>query len=147
MNQLKLAVTIIFLFPITASAVTCYDYKNQYVQVQAAPFLNDGAAARSLSNGQGVILYNPNISKYWSPIMRDFVFTHECAHHALGHGVLKPVNEAEADCWAIKTMSNLGMTRQQLHYLQNEFAASGSGLPSWTHAPAGVRAQRFALCY
>lgn len=125
--------------------LNCRDYRSQPV-LQMPANISDGAAARSLPNGQGVIYFNPAIMSAFSPLFRDFVFAHECAHHALGHGVIAPINEDHADCWAIRTLVlQLGLPPNRVAEIQQQIAAAGSA-GDWSHAPGTVRAQRLPAC-
>ena len=144
MNKLILALCFL-VFSSGSWAITCIDYKNQPVAVMPNSNMGDAAAARSLPNGQGVIYYNPAKTQYFSKVMLDFVYAHECAHHALGHGALQPVNEQAADCWAIRTLASFGLNQNGLVQLQQQIAAMG-GAGSWTHAPGIVRANNLLYC-
>ena len=138
-------VALIFLFSTNAYALNCLDYKNQLAKVVPNPQLNDVATVRHLPNGQGVIYFNPAITNQLSSVMRDFIFAHECAHLALGHGIIRPVNEQVADCWAIRTLADFGLNQNGLSQLQQELTAFG-GSGDWTHAPGYVRSKNLYHC-
>lgn len=128
-----------------SSDLNCRDFRGQPV-IQMAANIPDGAAARSLPSGQGVIYFNPQIMSAYSQLFRDFVFAHECAHHTLGHGAIAPVNEDDADCWAIRTLVfQLGLPPDRIVEIQQQIAVGG-GTGDWSHAPGVVRAQRLPIC-
>ena len=125
-------------------AIDCYDYRNNYVRVIPIKNLNDAAEAKFLSDGTGVMLYNPNATSRMSSVMRDFTFAHECAHLSLGHGVIRPLSEQAADCWAIRTLASFGLNLRGLRQLQSEISRFGRG--DWTHLPGIVRARNLQMC-
>ena len=66
-----------------------------------------------------VILFDPKIMKTL-PFLDEFVFAHECGHHALKHvsplGTLRTdlpfkIKELNADCWAGKAMAKAGFQK------------------------------------
>jgi hypothetical protein len=136
---------LIFLFSTNVYALNCLDYKNQPVAVVQDSNLNDAAVARYNPFGQSVIYYNPTVTQYFSNVMLDFVYAHECAHLVFGHGVIQQTNEQAADCWAIRRLADRGLNQNGLSQLQQEiFAFGGSG--DWTHLPGGIRANNLYLC-
>src|SRR5437879_4547894 len=71
--------------------------------------LSDIAEATVDVDGNPTIRYNPQIVASARRQTRLFFYTHECAHHALGHVLsgLQLGQEQEADCWGIRTLVDL----------------------------------------
>jgi hypothetical protein len=117
----------------------------------ASTAINDVAVA-SVANGRPVILFNPVAIASFSRAMRNFVYMHECGHHALGHivratfGMVRPlVDEQEADCWAIRTMMQRGMlSSSDLNSVQETFWQHFRG--DWMHLPGPQRAINLRTC-
>lgn len=70
--------------------------------------------------------------------LQQFIYAHECAHM---QGIL---NEAAADCWAIRTGRNQGWFPPPAFGLLIQFFQNNPG--DWTHAPGPVRLQNLANC-
>ena len=88
----------------------------------------------------GQIILNPILFQMPAPIQL-FVYAHECGHHQPMIGL----NEAAADCWAIKLGRNQGWLPPNV---TNMIAAAFVNSPGdWTHAPGPFRVQQMAACY
>lgn len=95
--------------------------------------INDLALARP-----GLIVLSPQLFSM-PPVVQIFVYAHECGHQIYGS------NEADADCWAIKTGRDQGWLPA---YATEAVARSVADSPgSWTHAPGPVRIAHMAYCY
>jgi len=117
--------------------------------VQQVPGNISGAMATVSPYGQPIIVYNPQQMAGLTPVMRDFIFAHECAHHVLGHGAIQPGNnpiaEQDADCWGIQALVNgFGLHPGNIHQLQALLASFGPG--DWAHFPGPIRAQNLPSC-
>lgn len=149
MSLVKVILAITFTFQLTAvfaqsPSYNCKDYRDWPV-LQIPAGIPDAAMARTLITGQSVIYYNPLITSKFTPLFKDFLFAHECGHHVLGHGSIAPVNEQDADCWAIRTLVNkFGLPRDRIPEIQTQIAAFGVG--DWTHLPGPLRAAHLPLC-
>ena len=111
------------------------------------PSVQDVAVATYAPNGAPVIIYNPNIVNWLSPPTRLFFYTHECAHHVLGHGVRgHPLTrEQEADCWGIQQLVSRGvLSDADVSSIQQDIARFGRG--DWSHVPGPVRAINLRAC-
>lgn len=86
----------------------------------------------------GRIVLNPAFFQL-PPVVQLFIYAHECGHHVVG------LNEAAADCWAIKTGRNQGWLPPQGANLVGAFFINTPG--DWTHAPGPYRVQQMAACY
>src|SRR5688572_5140707 len=88
----------------------CVDYRGIAVASVRNDGINDVAIARSAPNGAPIIEYNVQVLAKLQPQTRLFFYAHECAHHALAHGVRgHPLTrEQEADCWAVRTLTERG---------------------------------------
>lgn len=78
-------------------------------------------------DGTPVIIYNQKSLKRASPQARQFVYLHECGHHALRHVWKDPsrLREMEADCWAIQQMVEQGLIKERnVDELQTEIGAA-----------------------
>ena len=69
----------------------------------------DDVAYANIINRVTIITYNSIVLSRLEPQTRLFFYTHECAHHALGHtfGTSHPLaREQEADCWGMHELKN-----------------------------------------
>jgi hypothetical protein len=124
----------------------CADFRGIPVASVLNPALNDVAAANWAPNGAPVIQYNPNVLIRLAPQTRTFFYAHECAHHALAHGVrnIPFQQEQEADCWAIQTLVSRGVFGvQDIALIQNDLSFSPG---DWTHVAGPQRAFNLAAC-
>ena len=86
----------------------------------------------------GVIVLNPKLFELPGSL-KLFVYAHECAHHLLGN------NEANADCWAIRTGRQQGWFKpSDISYLIQYF---GNSPGDWTHAPGPYRIANMMACF
>ncbi|MCK6515674.1 hypothetical protein L6R46_11550 [Myxococcota bacterium] len=102
------------------------------------------AMATRAPNGAAVVVYNPQAVAAMSAPMRDFTSAHECGHHALGHtlGRISPFVELEADCFAARSLRDLGRLDSDAQMaIEEELSAfPGDGLhPDGTVRVASVR--------
>jgi hypothetical protein len=153
MSEFPLWLVLVLL--LTASKVTlaqitfdgCKDFRGIPVASVSDANVPDVAMATYAYTGEPIIIYNPNVLVSLSPPTRLFFYAHECAHHALGHGVQgHPLTrEQEADCWGIRLLvgksllSDLDVTAIQL-----DIANLGRG--DWTHLPGPYRAINIRAC-
>jgi hypothetical protein len=126
--------TLLFLFlslPALAQAAesfVCLDYRGLRVKEVPSYRIRDVALANVLPNGQPVIIYHPIVKTAVSQQTESFIYAHECAHHVLGHTAedAEPVNEQEADCWAIQALYHKGIFNDQdVKIVQAELIATG----------------------
>ncbi len=144
----RVAVLAIALFVVSrpAEAQNCVDFRGIPVTTVMAPTLNDVAMAGWAQNGAPVIYYNPNVLAQMPPATRVFFFGHECAHHALAHGVrnIPFQQEQEADCWSIRMLIAQGaLTWADVPVIQRSLSFSPG---DWTHLPGPRRAFNLAAC-
>jgi len=126
--------------------VSCVDFRGFPVALVPAPQLPDVGAAR-IVNGQPVILINPRVLSAQAPVMQLFWYAHECAHHVRGHlANIAISNEADADCWAVKTGRNQGWFPPQAFQLLVEVLGNSPG-SLWGHLPGPQRIQNMWGCY
>ena len=146
-----LGLFIAFFAPGVAGAQVTFDGCVDFRGVPVASLLNGGlndvAMATWAPNGGPVIQYNPNVLIRLSPQTRMFFYAHECAHHALAHGIrnIPFSQEPEADCWAIRNLVGRGA----LNVVRDVAAVQGdlSFSPGdWTHVPGPRRAINLRAC-
>lgn len=126
----------------------CIDFRGIPV-VSAVSNVNNVAMAILAPDGTPVIYYNPQVLSYFHPVTRQFWYLHECAHHALGHTINSAhplAREKQADCWAIRTMRQLGHLNQQtMAIIQRDISQlPGDG---WVYLPGPQRAISFYACF
>jgi hypothetical protein len=125
----------------------CIDFRGIPVASVADMRVQDVAIATYAPNGRPVILYNANVLRWLAQPTRIFFYAHECAHHALGHGVSgHPMTiEQEADCWAIRELASRDIISPlDFRTIQNDIARFGQG--DRTHLPGPQRAANLGLC-
>lgn len=129
----------------TASAQnypTCFNALNVPVGYFPDPSIPDIAIATTAPNGQPIVLWNPAVTASMHPATIEFFYYHECAHHALGHtlGNYFPGAEAQADCWAKKTMIGLGVLNPPKYQIiaQQLFQNSKPGM-DWPNGAVRVQ--------
>jgi hypothetical protein len=110
-------------------------------------------AMATMYNGQPVILVNPAVAPFLSPLFARWVYWHECAHHVLGHvaagavGFRRPyVDEQEADCWSIRKLGSEGLPGAGVDAIQAEAARTLGQAGDNTHLPAIIRAMNIRAC-
>jgi len=138
------------LLPGVAGAQVTFDGCADFRGLPVASVLNGGlgdvAMASWAPNGAPVIQYNPNVLVRLSPQTRTFFYAHECAHHALAHGIrnIPFSQEQEADCWAIQTLVGRGaLSLRDVQAVQNDLSFSPG---DWTHVPGPRRAFNLRAC-
>ncbi|MGI2865281.1 hypothetical protein [Vibrio alginolyticus] len=107
--------SILLSFGGNATPLPCTAYNGVPVQYIANPQLNNVGMANVMMNGQPMIQLNPNVINQLPYQVRQFWYAHECAHHAL---FPQQNSEVNADCWAIKTIRNLGIIQNQQQITQ-----------------------------
>ena len=123
--------------------MSCTSYDGQQVTIISNHFLNDVGYASIAQNGQRIIQLNPKAISHWPPIVRQFWFSHECAHHML---YPNSNSEKNADCVAIKALFNLGElnNNQQIQQLSQKIIS----LPGTNkgHLPGPDRLRHMLTC-
>lgn len=121
----------------------CRSWDQQTVVVISNHFLPDVGMASSTVNGRRVIQLNPRVISHLPPIIRQFWFSHECAHH-----MLYPASNSEpnADCVAVKSLFRLGVLNSQRQV--NQLAQQISKLPATVHGhlPGPARLKNMLSC-
>ena len=123
----------------------CRAFNGQAVPYIANPNLNDVGVAHRTYNGQPIIQINPNVVRPLPEYVRQFWYAHECAHHAV-HPSRN--SEVTADCWAIKTIRNLGIIRHrnQVSGLLNYISTLPGNIQTG-HLPGPARAGNLYACF
>ncbi|EPF7755465.1 hypothetical protein ACSVMW_004531 [Vibrio parahaemolyticus] len=136
--------SILLSFGGNATPLPCTAYNGVPVQYVANPQLNNVGMANVMMNGQPIIQLNPNVINQLPYQVRQFWYAHECAHHALFPHQNSEVN---ADCWAIKTIRNLGIiqNQQQITQLLNYISTLPGSMQG--HLPGPARAQNIYWCF
>jgi hypothetical protein len=126
---------------------TCFNAQNIPVSYFPDQTIPDIAIAKNAPNGMPVVLWNPSVAANMHPATVEFFYYHECAHHALAHtlGNYFPGAEAQADCWAKKTMIGIGVLTPQKYQIvaQQLFQNSKPGM-DWPNG--AVRLQYLNNC-
>ena len=93
----------------------CLDREDQPIQWVVDNTLPYAGVATIAVDGTPVIFYNEASLSHSSPQARQFVYLHECGHHALRHVWKDPslLREMEADCWAIQHMVEQGLIKER----------------------------------
>jgi hypothetical protein len=127
--------------------VYCNDFRGIPVTLIANPALNDVGMATLGPAGQPVMILNPTVVGAMPPAMQLFWYGHECAHHALGHIARRGItNEAEADCWAVRTGRQQGWFPPQAFQYLIAYLGNSPG-SAWGHLPGPARVQNMMACY
>lgn len=123
--------------------MTCTAHNGAPVLIISNPALNNVGIAHRMWNGQPVIQLNPNVTRQFSPLVAQWWFAHECAHHALPPG---QNSESNADCFGIRELRRVGLLRHPSQ-LRSFFYELGHLPGSRTgHLPGPARAQSIAQC-
>ncbi|MGG9999009.1 hypothetical protein ACQU0X_02905 [Pseudovibrio ascidiaceicola] len=116
----------------------CVSARNQRVMIFIDPRVNQYIGIAQ-NNGYPTIRLGPGFFSNVPPLVGQFWFLHECAHHVVGG------NEAAADCYAIRNLRNIGAIRHPEQVRQLLFQISS--MPgSFTHLPGKARAQNIFTC-
>src|SRR5262249_42961667 len=67
------------------------------VRCKGVSVITDRGLPSEGAEAPGLLILNPEMINEQPPIVRLFVFHHECGHHNVGD------SELEADCWAVST--------------------------------------------
>jgi hypothetical protein len=105
----------------------CLDRHDQPIQAVVDNALPFAGVATITVDGVPVIFYNKHSLSRNTPQARQFVYLHECGHHALRHVWKDPsrLREMEADCWAIQHMVEQGIIKERkVDELQAEIGVS-----------------------
>lgn len=133
---------------IAGESVYCTDPRGIPVVTIFAPHLGDIGMARIEPNGMPVIYLNPVFLNTLPRSIQLFWYSHECAHHVLGHmfSFFTITREMEADCWAIRLGRDQGwLSPQELNQMYHYFIGNPGSF--WGHLPGPQRLQNFANCY
>lgn len=128
----------------------CVDFKGDKITARTDEFVRYVAIARiDEADMTPVVEYNTYYIRWISPQTRLFMFTQECAHHALAHslyGVDNPIEyDEEADCWAIKTLFEKGIIiEQDLALMQKDFSKIAAD--EWRRFPGKPRQINLKAC-
>lgn len=135
----------ILIVSVQADPLPCTSYNGIQVPYIANSNLNNVGVAHKMYNGQPIIQINPNVIGQLPEYVRQFWYAHECAHHAL-HPVFN--SEVNADCWAIKSIRNIGIINhpQQINSLLN-YISTLPGNVQTGHLPGPIRAQNLYACF
>ncbi|MBM3526572.1 MAG: hypothetical protein FJX62_00635 [Alphaproteobacteria bacterium] len=127
--------------------VYCNDFRGIPVVLVPNAGLNDVGMATLGPGGQPVMILNPMVMNSLPPVMQLFWYGHECAHHVLGHIARRsPTNEAEADCWSVRTGRQQGWFPPQAFQLLITTLGNSPGSP-WGHLPGPARIRNMMNCY
>lgn len=89
--------------------------------------------------GRRVVALNPELLERYSPIVRLFVFHHECGHHNVGS------DELAADCWAVRRGLRDGwLSKRDLTPICKSF---GNAPETDTHPSAPRRCASLERCF
>lgn len=133
-------------FEIAGTPAVCKDFRGRSVVTMAVASLGDVGFARVI-NTVPYILMDPEVLRTLPKKLQIFFFSHECAHHVLGHWFNPTArSEQEADCWAIRKMRDAGeLTRQNvLDFTPWIRKSRGSPLG---HLPGPERAEHLVACF
>jgi hypothetical protein len=124
----------------------CEDFRGLTVRTMRLEQLGDVGSARIMGRIPVILLDSDRLAKL-PPKLQLFFFSHECAHHALGHSFAATTSsEKEADCWSIKNGRERGLfTRDDVSDWAPFFAHSKGSAAG--HLPGPERAQRLLVCY
>jgi len=116
----------------------CVTSQGQQVAIFIDPSVNQFIGVAQ-NNGYPIIRLGPGFFNSVPPLVGQFWFLHECAHHSVGG------NEALADCFAIKNLRALGAIQHPAQAQQ--LLSMISQMPgSYTHLPGPARAQNIFNC-
>jgi hypothetical protein len=130
--------------PTLSQPLSCTSFQGIAVPYIANAALPDVGVAHRTMNGRPVIQVNPMVLAGLPEVVRQFWYAHECAHHAL-HPALN--SEVNADCWAVKTLRNIGVVRGAWD-VQALLTGVGDlpGNMMTGHLPGPARAQNLYYC-
>ncbi len=116
----------------------CIAGSGQQVAIYIDPSVNQNIG-RAMNNGYPAIILGPGFFNSVPPLVGQFWFLHECAHHVVGS------SEAASDCFAVRNLRNLGAIRHRNHVDQLLGQISRMA-GSFTHLPGPARAQNIFNC-
>ena len=118
--------------------MNCVSAYGQQVAIYIDPRVNLNIG-RAMNNGYPIIILGPGFFSRVPPLVGQFWFLHECAHHVVGG------NEVAADCFAIRNLRNLGLIQHPAQVRQLLYQISQ--MPgSFFHLPGPARAQNVFNC-
>lgn len=134
---------------ISGLVVSCRDSVETPVLTIFRP-LNDAGIAR-VENGRPVIILDPGKMTRLNPLVRLFIYAHECAHHVSGdviagvQGRDHPNREQTADRIGIRFMRDyFHITQQQVDLIGETFK---NNPPVEHHMSGPLRAKWISACY
>jgi hypothetical protein len=134
--------------PIDTSILdSCKDAHGVKITVVVDTVLRQPAIAKGDAAGKPVIAYNPKALAWIHEGTRQFIFAHECAHHALSHlfSAITYAKEQQADCWAIKYLHDKGLLEgSELEDIQSDIGRITVG--DSTHVSSAQRAANLKWC-
>tara|TARA_R110002074_G_scaffold342921_1_gene513441 strand:- start:279 stop:755 length:477 start_codon:yes stop_codon:yes gene_type:complete len=119
-------------------SMNCTSASGQTVAIYIDPSV-DQYIGQALNNGYPAIILGPGFFNNVPPLVGQFWFLHECAHHVIGG------NESGADCFAIRNLRNLGLVNHPLQ-VQQLLSQISNMRGSFTHLPGGPRAANVYNC-
>ncbi|HET7433258.1 MAG TPA: hypothetical protein VFN10_00955 [Thermoanaerobaculia bacterium] len=146
--RLRLAAALLFLATTTTLLAQtpgpCRDPFGNFVPAFANAYIPDVAIATWSPQTGPIIYYQPNVA--FSPgAVSTFVYYHECGHHALGHvlgfsrGIPGPPSmEIDADCYAMATLAQLGLTQRDFALIAGAFYYNPAKPPYYPDGPTRV---------
>jgi len=134
------------VFRIAGQPQECTDFRGRRVLTMQVADLGDVGRAWVV-NTIPYIIMDPELLRTLPPKLQLFFYSHECAHHVLGHWYNRTIyNERDADCWAIKRGRDMGvLTRQEVVNFAPWLAKSGGS--AWGHLPGPERAKHLLTCF
>ncbi len=125
----------------------CKDARGTKVKVNIGTEPKQIAEAKTEADGTPVIEYNPKSVTWLHDKTRQFIFAHECAHHALAHlfSEITYAKEQQADCWGIQLLYHKGVLEEgDLSDIQTDIGRLTVG--DATHIPGSQRASNLKWC-
>ena len=132
-----------YVIDVSGLPMSCKTNSGKQVAIYYDYSLNNIGIATADSYGAPINVMNPNVVNNYSPIVKQWWFAHECAHHALGPWN----NESNADCFGAKQLVRFGIlnNRAQLQLFVYELANLPGSLITG-HMPGTDRAKKIASC-
>ncbi len=123
--------------------MSCSSFAGEPVMIIVNPNLQNVGVAHRNYYGAPAIELNPYVMSSFSPLVQQWWFGHECAHH----GLPPQMNtETNADCFSVRQLRQYGILNnpQQLMAFQYELSML-PGSPMG-HLPGPMRAQNIINC-
>lgn len=127
----------------------CHAHDGQWVAAIPSVAIPDIALATiDPYSAAPLIYYNPYVIVWLPPQLREWIYAHECAHHALDHlrfGSVTALHEIEADCWATQRLTAQGvLSAGDIAVMEHAIARLLPG--HWMHMPGRFRAIELQKC-